>query len=423
MKNERRFMRGANALLPGRGFETQLLHAPQQAVIAFLSAVPLRPLGAEEVDIDDASGRFLAGDITAREDVPLVARSTMDGFAIASAQTPGTFRVVGVARISKPWPERLVTGEALQVPTGGVIPHGGDCVVPIEDSNAKDGTITVDRALLPRDCIAAAGEDIAAGTLVLPAGRRVGAPEISVLATLGYARVPVFQQPLFGVLSGGDELIEVRESVTPGKVRDSNRYAVAAALRAMGARVRHFPIVRDDERECARALRDALEQCDALAMSGGSSVGQLDFTPRAIASLGSPGVVVHGLRVKPGKPTVLGGAGGKPVLGLPGNPASALMILLAVGAPIVAALTGARRRESEVAFPLGAPVDKRAGWTWFLPVTLQEADGRCVAMPLPMRSSWSSLLARSAGFIVLGEDIEHVDAGTEVGVRFFREAY
>jgi molybdenum cofactor synthesis domain-containing protein len=199
-------------------------------------------------------------------------------------------------------------------------------------------------------------------------------------------------------------------------VRDSNRWAVAGALQALGASVRHLPTAPDEPGRLEALLKEAVATCDAVALTGGSSVGERDLTPQIVDRLGKPGVLVHGLKVKPGKPTVLAAVEGRPVIGLPGNPASALMIMEAVAAPIVAALTGAMLPSDTVSAQLAAPLSKRLGWTWYVPMRLEGS----VAHPLQIRSGSASLLARASGFAALDESIESLPAGAPVQVTRFR---
>ena len=241
-----------------------------------------------------------------------------------------------------------------------------------------------------------------------------------MLATLGATRVPVYRRPLIGVFSSGDELVEPAADPGPGEIRDSNRYAVAASLCAMGAQSRHYPTLRDEAADFEAALAGALEECDGIVISGGSSVGERDRLPDAVATIADPGVVVHGLRVKPGKPTLLGAHGAKPILGLPGNPTSALMMLQAVASPIVAALTGAPLFTATRQARLAEPLRSRAGWTWYVPVRLREDGAIPLAYPLALRSFSVSLLARADGYVVMDERDDEWAAGTLVGVaRFF----
>ena len=187
----------------------------------------------------------------------------------------------------------------------------------------------------------------------------------------------------------------------------------------MGATAAHVPTVSDDPGALERALRGALERCDGAIVSGGSSVGERDLTPQSIAALGNPGVIVHGLRVKPGKPTVFGSVGGKPVIGLPGNPASALMILEAVASPIVASLVGGPPPHALVDAVLDGTLRSRPGWTWYLPVVLRNERGISLAHPLPLRSSSVSLAARASGYVVMGEEEHEWNAGAPVRVHRF----
>ncbi len=344
----------------------------------------------------------------------------MDGFALAARKEAQSLRVAGEIAMGSAWPAALVSGTALAIPTGAVVPEGADTVVPIEEAQLRNGVVSVGPTE-PGENVNRRAHDMRGGEPVLQPGRRIRGPELGVLATLGLAEVSVFRRPSIGVLSSGDELIAVAAYPRLGQIRDSNRYAVAGTLLAMGAAAVHLPTVNDEPGALEAGLRAGLDRCDAVVVTGGSSVGERDRTPGAIAALGTPGVVVHGLKVKPGKPTVLAAAGGKPVIGLPGNPASALMILEAIAAPIVAAMTGV---QSEVPFEvdavLDAPARSRLGWTWYVPVSLRHEGAAFVAHPLPLRSSMVSLTARADGYLEIAPQLEEVPAGTSVRIRSFR---
>jgi molybdopterin biosynthesis enzyme len=187
----------------------------------------------------------------------------------------------------------------------------------------------------------------------------------------------------------------------------------------MGALPRHYPTLRDETDDVESALRCAIAECDAVVVSGGSSVGDRDRLPDAIAAVARPGTIVHGLRVKPGKPTLFGADGGKPILGLPGNPTSALMILEAVAAPVVAALVGAAIVAPRVEARLAAPARSRSGWTWYIPVRLQDDGGALLAHPLALRSFSVSVTARADGFVIMEESDEEWPAGSPVTVHRF----
>ncbi len=418
MKN-RTVTPATSALLPDAGFDVERLHAPCQALAAFFARAELAACGGEHISLDETPGRILREAIVCDADVPAAARSSMDGFAIAAAGAPGRFRIVGEIRMGHAPPTALASGQAMRIPTGGVLPEGADAVVPVEDVRVEGGVLIVDGAVALGDCVNPRGDDVRAGELLLEPGRRLGAPEIGLLATLGVTEVPVYRRPRIAVLSSGDELVRPDRTPALGQIRDSNRYAVAASLRAMGAQPVHLPTVPDDPVLLQAELRAAHAAHDGVVLTGGSSVGERDHTPAAIAALGRPGVLVHGLRVKPGKPTVLAAVDGKPVIGLPGNPASALLILEAVVAPIVAHLVGARAYPASTTATLAAPVVKRPGWTWYVPMLLKEEDGEAMAHPLPIRSSHVSLLARAAGYSTFGEEESEAAVGTKVVVTHF----
>jgi molybdenum cofactor synthesis domain-containing protein len=400
-------------------FHEQNLLSPDEAVATFIARAQPATLGVEHVALDEALGRVLAQRIDADADYPNAPRSAMDGFAVQAARTPGRFRIVGEIAMGRAWNGTLESGTALRIPTGGVVPSGADAVVPIELATLDGMDLGVAAAFESGTNVNRKAGDMRAGEPVLAAGIRIGAPHVGVLATLGVVRVPVYRRPCFAMLSTGDELIAPEAVPIPGEVRDSNRYAVAAALRAMGAEIRHMPTVGDTPGALELALREVLSSCDGAILTGGSSVGERDHTPRAIASLGEPGVIVHGLRVKPGKPTVLAAIGEKPVIGLPGNPTSALVILEAVLAPIVGAYLGAAPVLATVDATLASLVASRAGWTWYVPVNLRQEAGSWMAHPLALQSSSVSLTARADGFIAIPEAAEIWDAGRSVTVTRF----
>ncbi len=401
------------------GFQTDALLAPEQALTLYFAHAHLRAPQIEYVQLPNALRRTLAQPIESDGVYPAAPRSGMDGFAVRSSDTPGRLAIAGEIRMGHAWTEALRERTAVRIPTGGVVPDGADAVVPIEDVRLDGDSVEVTLAVPAGDSVNPAGSDMHAGETLLERGRCVGGPELGVLATLGIQSLAVYRRPIVAVISSGDELVEVDAQPSPAQVRDSNRWAVAGTLEALGAAVRHLPTAPDDPPRLEALLREAVATCDAVVLTGGSSVGERDFTPRIISQLGSPGVIVHGLRVKPGKPTVLASVGGKPVIGLPGNPASALAILESVAAPIVAALSGRRVRRTVVDARLGAPVRKRPGWTWYVPARLDEAEGGSVAYPLELRSSSVSLLARASGFLILDETIESVPAGAPARVTRF----
>jgi molybdenum cofactor synthesis domain-containing protein len=419
-------MRDSQALLPAetfaanREFVAEQMLAPDQAIVAYFARAQLAPPGIERVLLDDALGRILAVDARAAEDHPTHARSTMDGFAVASRDGVASRRIAGEIRMGHAPPHGIRPGEAMRIPTGGALPDGADAVVPVEDAVEEDGAIILRGVVAAGDYLTPAASDMAAGEIALHAGRRIGGPELGVLATLGVTDVPVYRRPLFGVVSTGDELVDAERALHTGQVRDSNRYAVAGALRAMGVDVRQFPRAIDEPESLRSVLSAVLDECDGVLLTGGSSVGARDLVPRVTASLGEPGVIVHGIRLKPGKPTMLAAVGSSPVIGLPGNPTSSLMVLEAVVRPVISACTGERGARAEVVDAIAdAPFEGRDGWTWFVPAQVRSVAGRLLAVPLRLHSAHVSLLARATGYVVLGEHPSRIERGEPVRVRRF----
>jgi len=411
-------MRALQSDLQTTGFRNEELLAPEQALTLFFARAQLLERRTEIVPLEAAAGRVLARPAISTADYPAVARSAMDGFAARARETPGTLRIEGEIQMGQTWAGELGTQSAIRIPTGGALPAGADCVVPIEDAKIEDGLVRLAESS-PGAHIVPAASDMRAGETVLEEGRRIGGAELGVLAALGIAEVAVYAVPVFGIVSSGDEIVDVRAEPGPAQVRDSNRWALAAALARLGAAAKHYPIAPDGEAEYGRILQTAVAECDGVILTGGSSVGLRDLTPRLVDRCGPPGVIVHGLRVKPGKPALLASAHGKPVIGLPGNPTSALIILEAVVWTIVAQCAGAVPVRPEVQAVLASPVRKRLGWTQYVPVRLEETGGLCKAFPLDMHSASVSLLARASGFLTLGETVESAAAGeTVTAMRF-----
>ncbi len=402
------------------GFDLDRLLAPTQAILAYLGAACLAPPAVDFVSLDDAGGRILARDAIAREDHPSHARSTMDGFAIASGHASPKRRIVGAVEMGKPAPRAIAGNETLWIPTGGALPDGADAVAPQEDVAVSAETIELRDAISSGMFVSPRASDIASGDIVLPAGRRIGGPELGVLATLGIVDVPVFRKPRVALLSTGDELVDPSRALAVGEIRDSNRYALAGALAALGATPVQIPRVGDTFEAIAAALREALATCDAVITTGGSSVGERDLVPRVVEGLHPGATIVHGLRVKPGKPTLLAAIDGKAVIGLPGNPTSSLMIFEAVLRPIVAALLGEMQTCPAFVKPIAtAPFIGREGWTHFVPARVVMRGDTLYAEPLPIRSAQTSLLARASGYATIGETPARIDAGERLAIALF----
>jgi molybdenum cofactor synthesis domain-containing protein len=412
-------MREFQTVMP-TAFNVQRLLAPRQAVVVYFATVSPPAPAVEHVALDAAFDRILGAGITAAEDHPPHPRSTMDGFAMKSSTGARERTLAGAVRMGHARPRAITPAEAMRIPTGGVLPEGADAVVPQEDALERGDTIVPSFEPAAGEFVTPRGSDVRRGERVLDAGRRVGPAEMGVLAALGIASVPVFSKPRVALLTTGDELIEPGETPHTGQVRDSNRFAIGASLRAMGCDVETIGPIVDDPAVLRAALERAVAGYDAVVLSGGSSVGERDLVPRIVASLGAPGVVVHGLRVKPGKPTMLAAVGSTPVIGLPGNPTSALMMLEAVGRPVIAALTGeVAAAAAGITAVAHEAFTGREGWTWYMPVQLATSAQTLVASPLHLHSAHVSLLARAHGYTIVGEQRFRIEAGETLRVLPF----
>ncbi len=395
------------------------LLSPNQAIAQFMAHQRIGPVETQTVSLESAFGCVLALSASADADYPSAARSAMDGVAVRAESTPGRFVVVGEILMGEAASRAIDGRSAMRIPTGGILPAGADAVVPIEDVTIEGDTVAIEGGVPESANVIPRGADMRKGETLLRPGRRLRPGDIALLATLGVTQVVVYRRPVVAVFSSGDELIDPTRSPQPGQIRDSNRYGIGAALRTVGAEPKHYPILPDEPSTVVGELREALLECDAAVMSGGSSVGARDRLPAVVAELGDPGIIVHGMRVKPGKPTLLGAHRGKPILGLPGNPTSALLMFQVIGAPIVAALVGAPLDVPAVWGRLSAPARSRFGWTWYIPVRLEDDGARPLAHPLPLRSFSVSLISRADGFIVMEENDVQWRAGKTVKVCRF----
>jgi len=400
---------------------------PQEALELLLGRCPA-PERAETVALGDALGRVTAETVVARETLPAFARSTMDGYAVRAADTfgaaesaPAYLRLCGEVAMGTVPSLHVAAFEAAKIHTGAMLPPGADAVVMVEETNARGGEVEVLASVAPGENVVAAGEDVRAGDVALEPGRRLRAQDVGGLAALGVTHVRVFARPRVAILSTGDEVVAVAETPALGKVRDVNAATVAAVVTANGGVALPHGIVPDDEARLERAARAALDGADALVLSAGSSVSYRDFTARAVERLGAPGVLVHGIGIKPGKPTLLAVAGTKPVVGLPGNPVSALVLAWRIVAPLVRALGGEaladRPFASELDATLTAPVRSRPGREDYVPCTLaREADGTLRATPIFGKSNLIFTLVRADGLLVVPLDQSGLPAGAAVRV-------
>lgn len=404
------------------------LPTPTEAWDAYAAVLRVGPRGDETVPVAEALGRVLAGDLRAVVDLPPFERSAVDGWAVraedtvrASVEHPIRLRVAGEVRMGAGADAVVAPGTAVRIPTGGMLPAGADAIVMQEYVHAAAAEIAVGRAAAPGEHVVAQGADVRAGDLILARGRRLRPADLGILAGQGMDVVGVTLPPRVAIVSTGDEVVQPGERIEPGRVRDMNGPALAGTVVQCGGVPTLLGIVRDERGDVDAALRRGLTGHDMLLVTGGSSVGDRDVVADAIGALGAPGIVVHGIAVRPGKPTVLAVAGGVPVIGLPGNPVSALVIFDLFVRPVIERLLGmdpgsrpwhvARARLTDGLPGAGAREDHRR-------VTLEmRADGLWAA-PLPAGSQILSSLTRADGIVVVPPG-SAFPTGHEVEVRLF----
>jgi putative molybdopterin biosynthesis protein len=390
------------------------------------AALAPAPRRVEEVALEDALGRVLADDVRADVDVPGFDRSNMDGFAVRAADTfgaseerPVRLRVTGepIATGVAPAVE-VAPGTASSIATGGMLPRGADAVVPVEHTDLDgEGGVSVCRPVAPGASLSFAGTDMGRGETVLFAGTKLTSRETGVLAAIGRARVPVFARPRVAILSTGDEILQPGAAMRPGFVYDSNGRILADAVRELGGEPLFLGAFRDDEAALRAALARALVAADAVLLSGGTSKGEGDLCARVVGEL-SPGIVVHGVALKPGKPICLAAHGTKPVVILPGFPTSAVFTFHEFVAPVLREMggLGALRRESVRARLAAATRSERGRLEYLLVGLVRGAEGALAAWPMGKGSGSVTAFSRADGFVRIERNVELLDAGADVDV-------
>ena len=374
--------------------------------------------GNESVPLPEAFHRILARDVHADVDIPGFTRSVVDGFAVRAADTTGSgdaipsiLNLKGRVEMGTSLNHRIHSGECIYVPTGGTLPDGADAMVMIEHAEQIGEEVLVKKPVAHGENVLFFNEDFSAGEVVCTKGRRLSSQDIGVLAAAGCTDVPVIKIPRIGIISTGNELVQVNQKPTPGQVRDVNSYVVASFIRGQGGRPVLYGIVRDDRDALRSAISHAAAECDALMISGGSSKDDRDMVAAIIAERGS--VLVHGIAIAPGKPTIIGKYEGKPVIGLPGHPASAFIVLIAIVRHLITAMTGETGNSMQtLRATLGQNVPSSKGREDYVRVAVQNG----IAIPLFGKSGLLNTLVRSTGVIRVPAESEGLETGTQVEV-------
>ena len=376
----------------------------------------------EQVSLEHAVGRTLAEDILATEYVPDFDRSTVDGYAVRARDTfgcsdaiPAILTLTGEVLMGQGAGGKLEPDCCRAVPTGGAVPEGADSVVMVEyTEDYGDGTVGIGKSAAPGQNMIFRGDDVYPGKPVLRKGRVLACQDIGALAAIGRTVVPVVRPLTVGVISTGDELVPPEVIPGPGQVRDVNSPMLGAMLTAFGAKVRHYGIVVDDEAKLERTFRLAASECDAVLLSGGSSVGVKDAACRLLSEMGT--ILLHGIAIKPGKPTILAKCGEKPMVGLPGHPVAAYFITKLFVLPLLRRLMDRKEESYTVTARISESIGANHGRAQYHCCRLERREGVLTAYPIRGKSGLITTLAGADGYFCITRDCEGLPQGAEVQV-------
>jgi molybdopterin molybdotransferase len=379
----------------------------------------------EVVDLSYALDRALGEDLTASNNLPGFDRSTMDGFAVQAASTfgategnPAYLEVVGAVQMGVLPDSPVGPGQAVRIATGGMLPPGADSVLMVEHTDIIDETtIEAHRSLAPGQNMVAGDEDVAAGQLLLPKGRCLRSQEIGLLAASGCPQVTVFRRPVVGIISTGDEVVPMETDPAPGQIRDTNTHTLSALLQKAGASPKPYGIVGDKYDDLLKTCRTALEACDMVLISGGSSVGMRDLTCQVLEALDQSRILVHGISVRPGKPTILARCANKPLWGLPGHVTSAMVVFMVVVRPFLDQIGGkAPKAIPRTTARLSRNLASVQGRIDFVRVRLTRENGEQIAEPILGQSGLIHTMVEADGLVAIDMNSEGLDSGTPVEV-------
>ena len=400
-----------------------MLHVKTPEEVLALIETEFAPVALTEyVSLTAAMGRVLAEDIAATEFVPDFDRSTVDGYAVRARDTfgctdaiPAILPLQGEVLMGEGAEFQLNPEECVAVPTGGAVPQGADSVVMVEyTEDYGDGTIGISKSAAPGQNMIFRGDDVYPGKVILEKGRVLSSQDIGALAAIGRVQVPVVKKITVGVISTGDELVPPEVVPGPGQVRDVNSPMLEAMLNAFGVHVINYGIVIDNEALLAEKVTKAVAECDAVLLSGGSSVGVKDAACRIIESMGS--LLLHGIAIKPGKPTILGKAGVKPLAGLPGHPVAAYFVTKLFILPLLGRLMGRDMTGYTVTAKITESVSANHGRAQYHCCRLERRDGQLYAYPIRGKSGLITTLAGADGWFCIDRDCEGLPQGAEIQV-------
>jgi len=391
----------------------------------------------ETIDFQDSINRVLAEDIQADENLPAFDRSTVDGYAVkskdiqgVSQSLPAYLELVGNITMGEETDIKIKDGQAAYIPTGGMLPAGADCVVMVEQTeNISDNMVEIYKTAGVGENIIKKGEEIKKGEVILKRAHRIKPRDMGVLAGLGITEFKVYQNPRVVIISTGDELISPDKEMKFGEIRDINTYTITHLLKEVQVEVKQAGIIEDTYQKIKESIQEYLD-FDLILVSGGSSAGLKDVTVDVINELGKPGVLVHGLKVKPGKPTILGKIDDTPIMGLPGHPGSAWMIANKFVLPLVKLLSGEYEPNNVLdnidkdkivmKAVLNRNLSSDKGREEIIPVKLIKDNGQVTAEPLLGKSSFMRVFIESDGYLLIEAAQEGIEKGQAIDIYLFK---
>jgi molybdopterin molybdotransferase len=387
-----------------------------------------KPLTPEKVRIEESLHRVLSEDIVSTTNLPEFPRSTVDGFALKAKDTYGTsernpaiLRMIGEIPMGQVSDIEVKDGEAVKVATGGMVPKGADAVEMVEYTEWVDAhTLHAFKPISPLENVIQIGEDVKSGEVVLHRRHLIRPQDIGLMAGIGCTEVHVFLRPRVAIISSGDEIVPIEAVPKPGEVRDINRYTIVSMVEEIGAIPLFLGIARDRFDDLKEKIELGLKEADMVMITGGSSVGTLDLTVEVLQSLPGTEILGHGVSIRPGKPTLVADINGKPVLGLPGHPVSAMVIFHFFGKPILKILSGISRErvwhQTKVKAKAARNIPSVPGREDYVRVRLEEKNGTFWAHPIFGKSGAISHLTKANGLIKIGMDEEGLEEGEEAEV-------
>jgi len=378
-------------------------------------------LKVETVPLHLALNRVLAEDIIAEEDLPRFDRSAVDGYAVKAEDTVGAsqFKPKILQSSAK---TKITYGQAKEVWTGNPLPEGANAIVMLENIKKSEGKIEIWAQLTPRENVSKRGEDVRKGETAVKTGTRLKPQHLGLIAALGNAEVKIFKKPKIAILVTGNELVPIGNTLQKGQIFNSNSVTLSALCREIGAEPVDLGIAKDNTEEILEKLKIGLEKTDEIITTGGTSVGVSDLVPEAVNKLGKPGVIVHGIAMRPAMPTALAVVGGKPIIILSGNPVAAMIAFEAFARPLICRMLGLEREESRpiINAKMTKKVSTALGRKTFVRVHVLQRKGEFYAEPISSRGSGIiSTMTKANGYVVAPENREGLVEGELVSVHLF----